>query len=343
MIRLFSGICFGVLLFVMFLWTSDWKEMMSQISEAKYQYLAPGLAIYFIGIWLRALRWKYLLFPVANISHVKLFPVVVIGYMANNILPFRMGEFIRSYYLSIKLKISPSTGLSTILVERILDSLTLIVLVGYSSLFLPFHNALSYFSHILRIRPDVLVSIIVLPFLLLFSMLVFAAFSRQKMEYLLQLFTNPFPSKIKSPIISIITNALDGLKSLNDWKSIGKILCLSVPVWISEATLFHFVSLSLGLDDVFPNMYVAFMASIFLTGVTNIGASIPAAPGGIGIFEWISRETLILISNSEVSRAKASAFAAITHLSLLLPIVILGQIFLWIGGITLSKALREQR
>ena len=133
------------------------------------------------------------------------------------------------------------------------------------------------------------------------------------------------------------------LSELGGFNHIVKILSLSVPIWISEASLFHFVSLSLGINNSFSSVYASLMASILITGVTNIGSSIPAAPGGLGLFEWISRETLILISNSEVSRAKASAFAAITHLSLLLPIVVLGQIFLWVGGISLSKAIQENK
>ena len=334
--------CFGALLLILFLWTSDWEEMLSKILEAKYQYVAPGLAIYFIGVWIRSIRWRYLLLPVIDIPHTKLFPVVVVGYMANNILPFRMGEFVRSYYLSLKLKVSPSTGLSTILVERILDSLTLLVLVGYASLSLPFSNALNYFSEALKIHHNILISVIVLPFLLLFLLLIVIALSRRKMEYFLMLVTNPFPTKVKNKVTKVTKNALDGLTSLNDWKTIIRILVLSIPVWLCEATLFHFVSLSLGLHNVFPNMYVAFMASLFVTGVSNIGSSIPAAPGGIGLFEWIARETLILISNFGVSRAEASAYATITHISLLLPMVILGQVFLWLGSIKLPIAVNRK-
>ena len=343
MIRIFVSIIFGSLLLMMFIWTSDWKEMLSQISGAQYQYIVPGLAIYFVGLWLRSLRWQLLLLPVANLSNVKLFRVVVVGYMANNILPFRMGELVRSYYLNFQLKVNPSTGLSTILVERIFDSLTLLILIACSSLFLPFDNALSYFSETLKIHPNMLIGMTVTPFLFIFFILVITAFSRRRMERFLLGISNLFPSKIKKPVIRIATNALDGLKALDNWKTIVKILCLSVPIWISEASLFHFVSLSLGINHSFSSVYTSLMASVLITGVTNIGSSIPAAPGGLGLFEWISRETLILISNSEVSRAKASAFAAITHLSLLLPIIVLGQIFLWIGGISLSKAIQENK
>ena len=333
----------AIFLLIMFIWTSDWKEMVSQLSGAKYQYIIPGLAIYFVGLWLRALRWKFLLIPISHIPHGKLFPIVIIGYMANNILPFRMGEFVRSYYLNLKLNVSPSTGLSTIVVERLLDSLTLLILIGYSSMFLPFGKALSYFSTTLKIHPNVLIGMTVMPFLFLFSILIIMAFSRRRMEAFLFAMNNALPSKIKSPVITIASNALDGLKSLGSWKTIGRTLCLSVPIWISEASLFHFVSLSLGINNAFPSVYTSLMASILVTGITNIGSSIPAAPGGLGLFEWISRETLMLISNSSVSRAKASAFAAITHLCLLLPIVILGQILLWVDGITLSKAIQDNK
>jgi len=76
---------------------------------------------------------------------------------------------------------------------------------------------------------------------------------------------------------------------------------------------------------------------ILVTAISNIGASIPAAPGGIGLFELITRETLVLLPQASVDRSVAGGFAALVHATLLLPMILLGQVFLWTGHISLRK------
>ena len=66
---------------------------------ANYWWVLPGVAIYFLGVWARAWRWHYLLRPLKDISTKKMFPMVAIGYMGNNIYPARAGELLRAYVL----------------------------------------------------------------------------------------------------------------------------------------------------------------------------------------------------------------------------------------------------
>ncbi|MGH7862311.1 MAG: lysylphosphatidylglycerol synthase domain-containing protein, partial [Candidatus Dormibacteraceae bacterium] len=71
--------------------------MVASLDRANYFYLVPALLVYFAGVWLRAVRWHFLLRPVKPIPSRRLFPVVVIGYMANDVLPARLGELVRAY------------------------------------------------------------------------------------------------------------------------------------------------------------------------------------------------------------------------------------------------------
>ena len=146
-----------------------------------------------------------------------------------------------------------------------------------------------------------------------------------------------FPIHLRLKLHGFSTRFFEGLNSLNDWKIILKTFGLSVLIWMFEAGLFFFVSLSLGINEAFSNQLYALSASILVTGITNIGSSIPSAPGGIGLFELITRETLVLMPGGRVSRPDAAAFAAISHLCLLFPIILLGQLFLWLDGISLDK------
>ena len=91
----------SVLISAFFLWLAlrgqDLTQTARSLADAHYGYVLPALALYFTGVWVRALRWRVLLSPMGRFPVSSLFPVVVIGYMANDVLPARMGEVVRVY------------------------------------------------------------------------------------------------------------------------------------------------------------------------------------------------------------------------------------------------------
>ena len=120
--------------------------MWNTFEKANYLVLVPGILAYFLGVGFRTLRWQVLLSGIDKIKIQTLFPIVVIGYMANNILPFRLGELIRGYYLKNKTGVPTATALSTIFVERIMDGLALILILAGSSMSVPFNTIFSRLS-----------------------------------------------------------------------------------------------------------------------------------------------------------------------------------------------------
>jgi uncharacterized protein (TIRG00374 family) len=99
---------------------------------ANYWWIIPGVVVYFFGVWARTWRWHYMLRPIKAVSLVRLFPVVVIGYMGNNVYPARAGELIRAYVLRKKEAVSISASLATIIVERIFDGVIMLLFVFVS-------------------------------------------------------------------------------------------------------------------------------------------------------------------------------------------------------------------
>ena len=99
------------------------------MQHGNYLWLIPSVAVYFLAVLVRTWRWDYLLRPLKRIPVKRLFPVVVIGYMGNNIFPFRIGELLRAYVLKRNEDVSISSSLATIVVERIFDGLTMLLFV----------------------------------------------------------------------------------------------------------------------------------------------------------------------------------------------------------------------
>ena len=90
-VRVWLGILITLLFLGLFLRSTDFGQIKNSFRDANYALAFASLPVYFFGIWVRTIRWQYLLRPVKRISVWRLYPVVIIGMMANNIMPARAG------------------------------------------------------------------------------------------------------------------------------------------------------------------------------------------------------------------------------------------------------------
>ncbi|HKI55178.1 MAG TPA: lysylphosphatidylglycerol synthase transmembrane domain-containing protein, partial [Anaerolineales bacterium] len=123
----------GVLISAVFIWLAlgglQLNEFWNVVKQANYIWLIPGVGVYFIGVWIRAWRWHYLLGPIKKISTKTMFPITTIGYMGNNIYPARAGEVLRAVILKRREGVSVSASLATIIVERIFDGVVMLAFI----------------------------------------------------------------------------------------------------------------------------------------------------------------------------------------------------------------------
>ena len=124
--KLWLGLAVSALFLTLFLYRIDYSETWDALRGANYLYVVPAIAVYFGSLWFRTIRWQYLMKHLTEVSISRLYPVTIVGYMANNILPVRLGEVVRSYYLSTRERISTTSALGTVGVDRVFDGLTLI-------------------------------------------------------------------------------------------------------------------------------------------------------------------------------------------------------------------------
>jgi len=104
-------------------------EFWLAVKTANYWWILPGIAVYFVGVWVRAWRWHYLLGPIKKIPTRVMFPVTCIGYMGNNIYPARAGEVLRAVVLKRREGVPISASLATVIVERIFDGVVMLAFV----------------------------------------------------------------------------------------------------------------------------------------------------------------------------------------------------------------------
>ena len=181
----------------------NWLEFINLLQGVNYWYLLAAVALQLGAVWFRALRWKWLLAPIKDISTKILFDATMIGYFGNNVLPLRMGELLRAYVVSNNSAISTSKVIGTLIVDRILDFLAVMILAIF---FL-------FFSNLIDIPRWIVIFSIILILGLFITILIIG--NKNPDWELIRQRKKVFQSKVGSKIYNIITNLISGLSVLN--------------------------------------------------------------------------------------------------------------------------------
>ena len=286
----------------------DFGAIGQSLSQANYWWLIPALGAYFVGVGLRAVRWHYLLNPVQKIPAARLFPVVVIGYMANNVLPVRMGEVVRSYVLGRRENVSKTAALATIVVERIMDGITMILFLSVASLFVTVNKDI---EGIEKTTAGVFLVVIIAFFAV--------AHSRLWMKRLETFGLRFVPGSLRPKIAGLADAFIDGLQVLRQWRDLLMVALLSVAAWGCEAGMYWLVALA------FSTMNLS-AAAVFMTlAVANLATLVPSTPGYVGPFDAAAK--LVLAGIFKVSSNVAASYVILLHAALYLPVTLVGLVY----------------
>ena len=337
--RFWLAIGISALFLGIFLSRLDIGETWEKMGEANYFALVPAILVYFGSVFFRTLRWQYLLAPVKGLSVRRLYPVVVVGYMANNILPVRLGEVVRAYYVGEREKVSKVAALATIAVERVFDGLTLLFFAAVVGLFLPLVGLLQGLAGKAGVPWVLLALAMSLPFVGVLLFMIAAASSPPWFDSLIDRTTGILPARVRDRVRGLISVFIDGLTSLKDPRRLAMVFLLSLPVWLMEALMYYIVAFSFNLDKSFG---LAEMAGVILlvTAVSNLATSVPAAGGGVGAFEVAAATTLTLLG---AEASAAGAYTIVVHAALLIPVTLLGFVFLWAEKVSFGQLTRESQ
>lgn len=297
------------------------EELGQAVVGANYWWLIPGVAVYFVGVWVRAWRWHYLLRPVKAIPTRTMFPIVAIGYMGNNIFPARAGEVLRAVILKRNEGVPVSASLATIIVERIFDG---VVMLAFVFLNLPELARLTSDSGFVGNIQTVALWGAVAFIGALFVFLAAAMFPGQA-ETLLEWFVRRFiPERFREKILEIAHKFLGGLESLRSPREALMVFATSAVIWLLETGKYWFVM------HAFP-FEVNFFALMLMNGIVNLATTIPSAPGYVGTFDAPGIAVLVAYG---VDKAVAAAYTLVLHVALWLPITALGAYYLAREGLS---------
>ena len=330
----------SVLFIGFFILRTDLGDMGDALRSANYYYLIPGIGTYILALVWRTIRWKVILRPLGDYKVSRLWPVVTVGYAANNVLPVRLGEIVRAYYLNIREGPSKTSGLATILVERVFDGLALLFLVAVVSFFIPVTGLFQDLGEQAHVNWLLLTLSLSLPFFTLTAGLIAMAIWPKIIESLVNRILKLLPERLRPAATALSSQFLLGLSALRYPRRLGAIFLLSVPVWLSEAAMYFLIALGFDLQDYFSSMSLLVGVLILTTATSNMGTAIPSTGGGVGPFEFFAQATLVFFA---VDVSVASAYVLVLHAALLMPITVLGLVYVWISKSSLTELARASQ
>src|SRR5262249_32310253 len=128
--RFWFGLVVSLAFLAFFLYRTNFREIADAFAGADYALAFAAVPLYFVGFWIRTIRWRWLMRPVRDVPTQRLYPVVLVGLMANNVLPARIGELVRAYLVGEREAVSKPAALGTIAVDRVFDGLTLVAILA---------------------------------------------------------------------------------------------------------------------------------------------------------------------------------------------------------------------
>ena len=249
--RFWAGVLVSVVTLALLVLLVDRRELWHALRTANYLYLAPAIVLYFIGQWFRALRWQYLLSPIARISTGRLYPVIIIGYMANNVLPARLGELVRAVYLARREPaVTVPASIATLSVERLYDGLTLLAMGAVAAPVLLAAGLFSEASLTYRSTAIALMVGVVISFAAALAILTALACSRRTVGWFIAL-TEILPARFRPLASELINGFVSGLGMLNSPGKHAMLFVGSLPIWLAEAGVYLIVAYSFGLEAYF--------------------------------------------------------------------------------------------
>ncbi|MFN3974020.1 MAG: lysylphosphatidylglycerol synthase transmembrane domain-containing protein [Dehalococcoidia bacterium] len=339
-LRFWVGVGGSVLFLGLFLWRADLPNMLHAFRQANYWYVFPGVAFYFLALWFRTLRWQVILHPLGRPMLGRLWTVMAVGYMANNLLPIRLGELVRAYFLWERERISKTSALATILVERVFDGLALLFLALLMWSFMPMSAILQSLGEQTGINWLVLTLALSIPFFLAVGVLLVVAWFPKPTVHLMLTVARLLPARLRRPALDLGVRFLNGLAVLKSPKRLVAILLLSLPVWLAEAAMFVVIGVGFRLDGGLGGWGGLGGAMVLAVVVANLGTSLPSTGGGVGPFEFFTAATLVTLG---AASSAASAFAVVAHVALLAPVTLLGLAYLWMDNVSLLRLAQESR
>lgn len=319
-VRAWIGVGVSLICLALALRGIQWRQVWQHLGRVHYPYLVAALPVLVAGLGARAFRWQLLFFPRRDLSRTRLFAISNIGYLLINILPARVGDLARAYLIGREGHISAVHALSTIVVERIYDTLSALLLLAVVSPFIPLPRW--------AVQGGLTVGVAVMT---LTALLFVLGGQRKWLLDLGQRVARRIHWVSQMGMERGLQSALEGLAVLQHGKVALGVLGWSGAVWACNLGPFYLVMRALALE-------LPWSAAGFTLSVTALSMIIPSSPGYVGVFE---EGVILSLGLFAVEREAALTYALLTHALNYATVNLLGLIGLWQESLSYTTLRRQ--
>jgi glycosyltransferase 2 family protein len=300
----------------------DVAELGRAMMGAHWEYILMAGVLFFASLFVRAIRWKMMVNPLVKISYSEVFGAMNIGYMANNLLPLRMGELYRAQVIYQLTGLSRSAAFGSIVLERITDLLFLIPFIGLAIAIYPLPPSLQKAAYISAAGAFCVT-----------VFFVWLVLNRSRALKLTAQFARILPHKLGQKFVALVDTFTAGLGALGRTDLYVWLAILSVLLWTMYTVMTYLMMASMGLTTAeFPmiaNDRIG--AGLVIMIITTLGFVIPGAPGAVGTYHGLAVLGLSLFA---VPGDRAAGFAILLHALNYIPLTLMGLIFFWRFGLS---------
>ncbi|MBI3768445.1 MAG: flippase-like domain-containing protein [Deltaproteobacteria bacterium] len=287
---------------------SEWGHVREAFARVQYVYAVPLMLLSAYTVVIRSQRWRLLLRPLGDVPFLPLFSATCIGFFCNMVLPLRVGEVVRPVLLARRTRLPASSVFGSVLLERLLDMVTILVFLGTVVLLVPVSDTIR--------RSGIAFLVVAVA-----AMTLVLALQRRH-PVALRSMSGAFrllPAAMRARADAAMHGFIDGLQGIGGGAALLRIVLYSFYLWLVIASIFGFGLIACGLP-------VPFMSgALALVAVVAGAVSAPSAPGFIGTFQ---AGCILALALFGIERADAIPYSFVVWAVQSLAQIVLGVVFL---------------
>lgn len=327
-IRTLLSLLVGALFVYWFVHRLDWREVWAEVREANLDQLGLALALLVGTYFVRVLRWRTLLKPMARPPLVALFRATMIGFTALFFVGRAAEMIVRPAALSAKERVHPSASYATVMIERVFDMVMVVVFFAVNLIFFEYiardADAMRMFGWI-KLTGGLLLLVAAAG---IYGLSSFRRNRTGALDYLERKLAR-LPKRLRDATLSLLRHISEGLAVLHDARSLSITVSYTVLLWMLVAVAHLLVVRAFSI----PYADVPFTGAVFVMGLSMLGSVVPTPGGATGPFHTATAAALAFLG---VEQNKAASVAIVLHIVIFAPATVFGMYYLVKEGLSLS-------
>ena len=303
------GLLVSVIFIALIFWNIDFRQLIQTFKIFNYKVLLLFVPLYVIGLYIRGIRWKYLLCGDSKLTVKEAFFAFTTGNTLNSYLPARAGDFWRAYHVGKKLNESKMKLLGSIILERIID--------GISVLLILFFAVLTYFKHQWILNITYIAAALFIGSLGAF----YLVFKFNKISWFFEKISNiHFLSRFKNQfdrIASLLNKFMQGFQALNNPKCFSMAFLTSCIAWGIECILTYILIMGFG-------HFYGFSIAFFVISFIALSTIITSSSVFVGPYQFAY---ILALGIYHIDKSNALAIAFIHQITIMLIITVISIIY----------------